>query len=122
LGFEGNNVPATSATKNMEIYKSYSRALNKGLISAAIGVNRGGIAVALAKMSMAGMLGMDIDLSLVPGKTNFAAETLFSESTGRILLTIDPKNKSQFEKLMTGISFDSLRVRFKLRRGGGFCI
>lgn len=105
LGFEGNNVPATSTTKNMEIYKSYSRALNKGLISAAVGVNRGGVAVAVAKMSLAGMLGMDVDLSLVPGKTNFAAETLFSESTGRILLTIDPKNKSPFEKLMTGIKF-----------------
>lgn len=105
LGFEGNNVPATNTKKNMAIYKAYSKALDQELISAAIGVSRGGIAVAAAKMSIGGMLGIDIDLGKAPGKTDFGAETLFSESTGRILLTINPENKSQFEKLMKGIKF-----------------
>jgi len=105
LGFEGKEVPGTDPVKNLRTYKTYAKVLEKGLISAGIGINRGGLAVALAKMSMAGMLGMDIDLKKLPGKTVFDAQSLFSESTGRILLTIDPKNKKTFESLMKGIEF-----------------
>ena len=105
LGFSGNKVPKADPKKNLEIYKVYAKALEKGLISAGIGINRGGLAVALAKMSMAGKLGMEVSLKDLSGKVNLDQQALFSESTGRILLTIDPKNKKEFESVVKGVKF-----------------
>ncbi len=108
LGFVGKKVPATDAVKNLKNYKAYSKACGKGLISAGIGINRGGLAVALSKMAMAGLLGAEINLKKVPGKFEFDSEGLFSESTGRILLTIDPKKKKEFEGLFKGLPFSEI--------------
>lgn len=105
IGFAGNKVPETDPKKNLKIYKLYAKAVIRGLISSGIGINRGGLAVALAKMSMSGMSGVDVDLKKLPGKFTFDSEALFSESTGRVLLTIDPKKKKEFERLMKGVSF-----------------
>lgn len=105
LGFKGNTVPETDAKKNLKIYETYAKAINQDLISSAIGVNRGGLSVAIAKMGIAADLGIEISLEKVPGKFNLNLEALFSESTGRILLTIDPNKKAEFEKLFKGLKF-----------------
>lgn len=105
LGFKGNIVPEVNPYNNYKIYKNYTKAVGKGLIACAIGVNRGGLAAALAKMSMSGMLGVDVNLKKLPGKFSHDSEALFSESTGRILLTIDPKKKKDFEALMEGVKY-----------------
>ncbi|MBI2593529.1 phosphoribosylformylglycinamidine synthase [Candidatus Daviesbacteria bacterium] len=99
LGYEGNRIPEVDPYKNYNLYKNYTKAVEKGLIASAIGINRGGLAVALAKMSMSGILGASVNLKRLPGKFSSDSEALFSESTGRILLTIDPKKKKEFEKL-----------------------
>lgn len=108
LGYQGSNVPSTDPKKNLKIYQQYAKAVEQGLISAAIGVNRGGLAVALAKMSAAGKLGMNISLKDLPGKISLDQEALYSESAGRILLTIDPKNKHKFENLMKGLKSSNI--------------
>lgn len=105
IGFAGNNVPGVDAEKNLKIYKTYAKAVTAGLISSGIGINRGGLAVALSKTAIAGGMGVEINISELPGKFIFDSEGLFSESSGRILLTIDPKNKSKFESLMKGIKY-----------------
>lgn len=105
LGNPGNTVPETDAKKNLKIYKTYAKAIDEGLVASAIGVNRGGISVALAKMSVAGKLGINISLKDLPGKVDNDQKALFSESTGRIILTINPENKSKFENLMKGMKF-----------------
>ncbi len=105
LGTAGNNVPAVDPKKNLNIYKAYSEAMEEGLIASAIGVNRGGLSVALAKMAIAGKLGVNISLKDLPGKVDHNQKALFSESTGRILLTINPENKSKFESIMKGVKF-----------------
>lgn len=108
LGFSGNVVPVTDPKKNLKIYQQYAKAVLEGLVSAGIGVNRGGLSVALAKMSAAGKLGINVSLKNLPGKITSSQSALFSESTGRILLTIDPKNKSKFESLMKEIKFANI--------------
>lgn len=105
LGFNGNSVPGVNPKKNLKIYGTYAKALYRGLISSGIGINRGGLTVALAKMCIAGMLGGEISLKNLPGKFVFDAEGLFSESTGRILLTVNPKMKKEFESLMKDVKF-----------------
>ena len=66
------------------------------LIASAIAVNHGGLGVALAKTAIAGRLGLDIDLGHIKLPTDKA---LYSESAGRILVTVAPQNKKAFEKL-----------------------
>lgn len=108
LGNTGNKVPSTDSKENLKIYRRYAKAAAEGLIASAIGVNRGGLSVALAKTAIAGKLGVNVLLKDLPGKVGHDQKALFSESTGRILLTVNPENKSKFESLMKGIKFAQL--------------
>ena len=99
LGHLGNNVPETDSHTNLRLYKLYSRASRDKLIASAYALNHGGLAVALAKKAIAGQMGLDIDLSAIDLR---ADKGLYSESTGRILVTVAPQNKAKFEKNFKG--------------------
>jgi phosphoribosylformylglycinamidine synthase len=99
LGFLGNNVPQTDAHQNLRLYRLYARASRDRLISSALAVGYGGLGVTLAKKAIAGQLGLDIDISKLGLR---ADKALFSESTGRIVVTVAPKNKKAFEKNFKG--------------------
>lgn len=100
-----NTVPKVNAKVFKKKYKSYHKAIKMGLIASAISVGRGGIGVALTKIALGGMLGMEISLDAIPGKTRRDDFKLFSESQGRILVTINPKNKNKFERIIKGNIF-----------------
>ncbi len=121
----GNHPPQVEAKKNKKLYQDFYRAVQADLIVSSIGVNRGGLAIALAKIAMAGMLGADVSLKNLPGKFSRDDFGLFSESQGRIIATINPANKKRWEKLMKGNSFaligkvtndDKITVRGKNNR------
>lgn len=69
------------------------------MISSALAVGYGGLGVTLAKKTISGRLGLDIDLSHMDLRKDKA---LFSESTGRIVVTVAPQNKKAFEKNFKG--------------------
>lgn len=94
----GNNVPKVNAANNKKIYLRFYKAIQKEIVASAISVERGGIAVALSKMAIASGLGLDISLKKV---FSDEAAALFSESQGRILVTVAPENKEKFEKVMS---------------------
>ncbi len=101
LGHLGNNVPETDDVTNYTLYQKLSAANKQQLCASAIPVGFGGVGVALAKKAIAGNLGMDIQLS-----SNLRLDTaLYSESQGRIIVTIAPQNKDAFEKAMDGYHF-----------------
>lgn len=101
----GNNVPKVDAKKNMKLYKALYNCTVKNLISSSVSISRGGLITALLKTAMAGMLGVEISLKKMPGKTTTNVSSLFSESQGRIIVSIDPKGKKQFEKIMKDNAF-----------------
>lgn len=102
--FIGNTVPKVDAKKAIKLYKKFSKATKKRLIASALGPGFGGLAVTLAKMAIAGQLGMKIDLGPLPDlKRN--DYLLFSESQSRFIVTIDPKKQKEFEKLFKDIPF-----------------
>jgi len=103
LGYRGNSVPHVIAKKNKKLYRVLYKCIQNNLLSSSISVGRGGLAVALAKTSMGGMLGMDISLKNLKGTVKRDDFALFSESQGRILVSINPQNKKQFEKIMKDI-------------------
>jgi len=91
----GNNVPKTDGAANLAIYKAYTKAAQNHWIASSIPVGLGGLGVALAKKCIASGLGMDLRLFSSMRLDTF----LFSESTGRMVVTIDPANKNHFEDL-----------------------
>ncbi|MCB1782738.1 MAG: phosphoribosylformylglycinamidine synthase [Alphaproteobacteria bacterium] len=99
LGVTGQNVPETDAHQNLRLYKLYARASRDRLISSALALGYGGLGAALAKKAIAGGFGLDVDLS---GFGLRADKMLFSESTGRILVSVAPQNKKAFEKNFSG--------------------
>lgn len=101
----GNDVPKVDAERNKNLYRALTKTIEKELIASAISVHRGGLAIALAKISMAGMLGIDISLEDLPGSVIRDEFALFSESQGRILVTVSPENQKDFEKTMDGKLF-----------------
>lgn len=94
-GVTGNNVPETNGEANLAIYKALSKANKNHWIASALPVTLGGLGVALAKKCIAGGLGMDLRLL----STHRLDTYLFSESTGRVVVTIDPKHKQDVEFL-----------------------
>ena len=99
LGYLGSNVPETDGHQNLRLYKLYGRAARDRLIASALPVGLGGLAVTLAKKAIAGQMGLDITL---PDAGLSKAAMLFSESTGRIVVTVAPQKRKEFERNFKG--------------------
>jgi len=104
LDYVGANVPIVEANRNAKTYDALSNAIAEGLVASAFGIGRGGIAAALGKSVVAGQLGADVDLSQVSGTTKSAEAILFSESQGRVLVSIRPDAQRDFEQAVRGIA------------------
>jgi phosphoribosylformylglycinamidine synthase len=87
------------------LYKTFYRAVTRKIFSSSISVGRGGLGIALAKSAIGGMLGIKISLKNISKKLNSDDELLFSESQGRILVSISPYNKKKFEKIFNKLKY-----------------
>ncbi len=99
------NPPNVDATKNRQLYKALFNCVQQDLVASSISINRGGFVTALCKSLIGGGLGEEINLSDVPGSWQKNYQALFSESQGRVLISIAPQNKQKFEQLMKGNVF-----------------
>jgi phosphoribosylformylglycinamidine synthase len=102
LGAVGNSVPQVDAKEAARIYRKFTEATSDRLVSASISVVQGGFGPALAKMAIAGGLGVDVDLRKVKSNIKRADYLIFSESQSRFVVAINPKNQAKFEKVMAG--------------------
>ena len=106
LGYIGLNVPEVDSKKFIPLYRALGAAIDKEIVASAHGIFRGGLGVHLALVAMGGNLGMTIDLGAIPvDHINRDDVVLFSESAGRFIVTIDPRNQQAFEQLFSGLSF-----------------
>ena len=96
LGHLGNNVPETDKELNYKLYRALSAVNKQQLCASAMGVGFGGVGTTLAKKVIASGLGMDI---ILPDNLRLD-KMLYSESQGRIIVTIAPQDKTAFEKTM----------------------
>ncbi|MBN2040663.1 MAG: phosphoribosylformylglycinamidine synthase [Spirochaetes bacterium] len=102
--FTGTIVPKVNPEKNINIYRTFEKAMNLGIISSSISIERGGLGLALAKSSMAGNIGFSADISRVPMTNELRKDTiLYSESQGRLLVSVAPLNADKFESIFHGI-------------------
>jgi phosphoribosylformylglycinamidine synthase II len=112
-GVGNKNVPKVDAKSARKLYEHYNQAIKDGIIASAIAPNLGGFIIALAKSLIAGDLGAEVNLSLVPtveiqntGMMNNII--MFSESQSRILVTIAPQNQKKFEELFQGAVYSCI--------------
>ena len=94
-GLLGSSVPETDGAENLKAYRVLNKATRRELCASAMAVTHGGLGVALAKMCMASQLGMSVNLDV----DMRLDQKLFSETTGRILVTVSMDNQQAFEAL-----------------------
>jgi phosphoribosylformylglycinamidine synthase len=120
----GMRVPKADPSETRPIYLKTAAAIAAGLPASVGSVHMGGLAAALAKCAMGGRLGLDIDLdALVNDGCANARELLFSESQGRLLVTLAPEQAADFEAALSGVALARIGTvtddaRLVLRHGG----
>ena len=114
----GLNVPKPDAEESKKLYKALGRAIEGGLVNSCHGVYKGGIGVSLAQISIAGGRGIEIELGKIPFEGELRPDKiLYSESAGRFLASVSPKNKEEFERTLKGSVFSKIG---RVRRDGRF--
>jgi len=104
MGATGLHVPQVNVKELWSSYLALKTAIEEGLVSSCHAVSRGGLAPHLAMVAMAGELGMEIELSLVPGAARLTStQVLYSESCGRFVLTVAPHRRERFERIFSGM-------------------
>lgn len=99
MGYTGLNVPRLDPDECLETYRRLHRAIREGLTASCRAVSRGGLAVHLALCAMAGDLGITLDLEKLPVEGEPApTQLLYSESCGRLIVTVSPQNRERFER------------------------
>jgi phosphoribosylformylglycinamidine synthase II len=103
----GNNVPRLhDAAASLSLYKALHRAILAGLVRSAHDCSDGGLGVALAETAMAGRLGLVASLDDVPVlEVSETRRLLWSESLGRLVVTVSPADASAFEAALLGHVF-----------------
>lgn len=102
--FFDDGVPAVNAEENRALYRAFETAMSRGLVSSSVSLERGGLGLALARSAMAGMLGASIDLARVPAREGLGDDIiLYSESQGRLLVSVDAARSADFEELLRGL-------------------
>ena len=101
---KAGSVPVVNVKKNSKAYDAVSKAIQNDFIASAIGVGRGGLAVALAKSAVAGQLGASVNLTKISGTAKRSEAILFSESQGRMLVSVRRGRESDFERACQGVT------------------
>jgi phosphoribosylformylglycinamidine synthase len=104
-GMSGGEVPRLDAANALACYRALWKAMGEGIVRSAHDCSEGGLAVALAEMAFAGAPGAEVSLSVglaAEGGADDAA-LLFSESLGRIVVEVAPKNAGELHRLFAGL-------------------
>ena len=95
------NVPQVDVASARVTMKAVGQAIRKSLVRACHDLSEGGLAVAAAEMSLAGLLGVTIDVEKIKTEgvedDTFVSSLLFSESPSRFLLEVAPEQQKAFE-------------------------
>ena len=101
LGYVGLSVPQVNPDAFLAYYRLFEQAGRMELLASAHGLYRGGLAVHLALASLAAGLGLEVDLSRVAPESP-AYASLYAESAGRFLVSVDPAQARRLEELFQG--------------------
>ena len=95
----GRNVPKSDLEKIKSRYIKMSEAIKQKLVHSAQYISKGGLIAAVENSAIAGELGVDVKIDSIDNLLK-AYKILFSETTGRFVVSIHPSKKQEFESLM----------------------
>ncbi|MBS7288635.1 MAG: phosphoribosylformylglycinamidine synthase subunit PurL, partial [Candidatus Freyarchaeota archaeon] len=98
-GIEGGKPPVVRFELEKKALKFVLEAAKKGLLKAVHDCSKGGIAVALALMSIKSGLGANIDATAIPAEEMRLDELLFSESHSRFIISTSSEMAEECFKL-----------------------
>ncbi len=101
FGELGVSTPKVDSLNARKLYLKMYELNKKNMFSACTSICEGGFAMALAKMSIAGHLGVDCNLNLVPNDDLSVEKIMYSETQSRFIVTIDASRKEEFENCMS---------------------
>ena len=128
-GLAGGAVPRVDAALARKTFAALHSAIDAGLVRACHDLSEGGLAAAAAEMALAGGLGANIDLTLLPMVETRPLDTapdvilldtvlLFSESNSRFLCEVRPEVADRFEACFELCMTDEVLRAFALNPGG----
>ena len=106
----GANVPKVDLRTAPKIMTAVAEAIRQGLIVSCHDCSEGGLAAALAEMAFAGGLGIQVNLAEVPVSRNVTRtdQILFSESTTRFLIEVNPDHFGRLAQLFRDFRFGEI--------------
>ena len=99
-GIVGGNCPSVDLESSRKNQKSILDIAGKGLIKSAHDCSKGGMAVSVAELCMAGGVGCVVTLEKVPSDRIREDELMFSESHSRFLLVVSPSKAEHVSSLL----------------------
>lgn len=96
----GANVPKSDFDELNPRYQSVVDAVKSGVVHSAQYLAKGGLWAGLANSAIGGQLGANVGLDNIDEDLGRADNIAFSETTGRMLVSVHPSNKDAFENIM----------------------
>ena len=106
----GGRVPRVNLKKEKTLLRALLRTLRRGVVESLHDVSKGGLAVALAEMSVQGRKGVTVDVDKFPNKTRRMDNLLFSESRSRFVLETKPKNSARIVNSFKRLGIPAAKV------------
>jgi phosphoribosylformylglycinamidine synthase len=102
-----NELDATPCLSKLapQVYRRLHQAIQDGLVNAAHDLSEGGLALSAAEMSLAGRLGLNLDISKLHSDQKLA---LFAETNGCILVSVSEENKNKIESMFAELPIQYL--------------
>jgi phosphoribosylformylglycinamidine synthase subunit PurL len=101
----GGMVPRVDLKTDKQNRTAVLNLIRAGLVTCAHDCSKGGIAVALAEMAIAGSIGFKVDLDAVPNSCNRIDELLFSETHSRYVIATKESDSVHRALSATGVPF-----------------
>jgi phosphoribosylformylglycinamidine synthase len=123
-----NPVPHVNVATARATMLAVGSAIREGLARACHDLSEGGLAVAAAEMSLAGLLGVSIELAAVPRELlemeleEIQSVLLFSETASRFLLEIAPEQRTAFEQHMRARGISDIALIGHVTDSGQFVV
>ncbi len=104
LNQSGGQVPTVDLPRAKHTFTKVHAAIEAGFVRACHDLSEGGLAVALAEMSFAGHLGLDVDIAAAAAAASLSpSELLFAESNSRFVIEVVAGRESEFESVLSGV-------------------
>jgi phosphoribosylformylglycinamidine synthase len=104
----GGSVPNVDLEVDRRNGNAIQNLIKSGLVTCAHDCSKGGLAVALAEMALAGSTGLKVDLDLVPNSCSRTDDLLFSESHSRYIVGTKDPEKVRKALLSSNVMFEQI--------------